>query len=33
MSAVEEQFLLGAGVVIGTVKHLGEDEGFASSMS
>jgi Fic family protein len=26
MSAVEEQFLLGAGVVIGTVKHLGEDE-------
>jgi Fic family protein len=26
ISAVEEQFLLGAGVVIGTVKHLGEDE-------
>jgi len=26
MSAVEEQFLLGAGVVIGTAKHLGEDE-------
>ena len=26
MSAAEEQFLLGAGVVIGTVKHLGEDE-------
>ena len=26
MSAAEEQFLLGAGVAIGTVKHLGEDE-------
>jgi len=26
LSAAEEQFLLGAGVVIGTVKHLGEDE-------
>ncbi len=26
LSATEEQFLLGAGVVIGTVKHLGEDE-------
>jgi len=26
MAAVEEQFLLGAGVVIGTTKHLGEDE-------
>src|SRR5580704_18465876 len=26
ISAAEEQFLLGAGVVIGTVKHLGEDE-------
>ena len=26
MSAVEEQFLLGAGVVIGAVKHLSEDE-------
>lgn len=26
ISASEEQFLLGAGVVIGTVKHLGEDE-------
>src|ERR1039458_2357119 len=26
MSTAEEQFLLGAGVVIGTVKHLGEDE-------
>ena len=26
ISAAEEQFLLGAGVAIGTVKHLGEDE-------
>ena len=26
LSATEEQFLLGAGVVIGAVKHLGEDE-------
>src|ERR1035438_2808734 len=26
MSAAEEQFLVGAGVVIGTAKHLGEDE-------
>jgi Fic family protein len=26
ISAAEEQFLLGAGVTIGTVKHLGEDE-------
>jgi Fic family protein len=26
MVAAEEQFLLGAGVMIGTVKHLGEDE-------
>jgi hypothetical protein len=26
MSAVEEQFLFGADVVIGTVKHLREDE-------
>jgi Fic family protein len=26
MIAAEEQFLLGAGVVIGTVKHLGEEE-------
>jgi Fic family protein len=26
MSAAEEQFLLGAGVVIGTVKHLSEDD-------
>ena len=26
MATAEEQFLLGAGVVIGTVKHLGEDE-------
>ena len=26
MSAAEEQFLIGAGVVIGTAKHLGEDE-------
>ena len=26
MAAAEEQFLLGAGVVIGTAKHLGEDE-------
>jgi Fic family protein len=26
MSAPEEQFLLGAGVVIGTVKHLSEDD-------
>jgi Fic family protein len=26
ISAAEEQFLLGAGVVIGTVKHLGKDE-------
>jgi Fic family protein len=26
MAAVEEQFLLGAGVVIGTTKHLGKDE-------
>ncbi len=26
ISAAEEQFLLGAGVVIGTAKHLGEDE-------
>jgi len=26
ISAAEQQFLLGAGVVIGTVKHLGEDE-------
>jgi Fic family protein len=26
MSAAEERFLLGAGVAIGTVKHLGEDE-------
>jgi Fic family protein len=26
MNAAEEQFLLGAGVVIGTAKHLGEDE-------
>ena len=26
ISAAEEQFLLGAGVAIGTVKHLGQDE-------
>ena len=26
MAATEEQFLIGAGVVIGTAKHLGEDE-------
>jgi Fic family protein len=26
ISAAEEQFILGAGVAIGTVKHLGEDE-------
>ena len=26
MVAAEERFLLGAGVMIGTVKHLGEDE-------
>ena len=26
ISAAEEQFLLGAGIAIGTVKHLGEDE-------
>jgi Fic family protein len=26
ISAAEEQFLLGTGVAIGTVKHLGEDE-------
>ena len=26
MAAAEEQFLVGAGVVIGTAKHLGEDE-------
>ena len=26
VSAAEDQFLLGAGVVIGTVKHLGEDD-------
>jgi len=26
VSVAEEQFLLGAGIVIGTVKHLGEDE-------
>jgi len=26
MTPAEEQFLLGAGVAIGTVKHLGEDE-------
>src|ERR1700721_1805662 len=26
ISTAEEQFLLGAGVAIGTVKHLGEDE-------
>jgi Fic family protein len=26
MAAAEEQFLLGAGVVIGTAKHLGEDD-------
>jgi Fic family protein len=26
MSTAEKQFLLGAGVAIGTVKHLGEDE-------
>ncbi len=26
LSAAEQQFLLGAGVAIGTVKHLGEDE-------
>ena len=26
MAAAEEQFLVGAGVVIGTVRHLSEDE-------
>src|SRR5580698_5851368 len=26
ISAAEEQFLLGTGVAIGTIKHLGEDE-------